>query len=321
MTFDKKYILVLCFNIILCIIISNTIKKIKLCIFGIAVDLSIISVKIFIRSLEETKYKGTLILFLYNRSIINFSKYSFKLDLIIINKKWPFYEESNKRFFLKYSYLTKCMIPYNKYKYKWNIYRYSIINCWLKIYANKYDFYFLLDVRDTLFQINLELKSYKHVVYLSQDARLPFRIKDDIKWNKKWFNVYISNSSLEYNSPLNSGTIYGSKTQFSPFIKIYVEFIKSRYINTAEQGTLNYLYYSGYFNKIPFIINKNNDGIIYNMAAEVMYNNFFKNKTYEIKNNILHRYPEMNIPYIVHQYDRDKVYLKVLIQKYRRIYI
>lgn len=303
------------FILIYLFIFTEQIYSFRICIFGLAINLSILSVNIFIKSLHETNYKGTLILFLSDKYKIEYLNYSFSFRIILIETKWPYYSPRNVYYHLKYNYLTSCMIPNYKYHYKWNIYRYSIINCWLMEYFKKFDFYFLLDVRDTLFQLNVEMKSYKNAVYLSEDARHPFRFKDDI-YNNRWLNVYIKNSSIQYNTPLNSGTVYGSNKEFSSFIKLYVEFIKSKYINTAEQGTLNYLYYSGFFNRIPIIINKNDNGVIYNMGIEVIYKKFYKYATYNIHNFILYRYPSYNIPYIVHQYDRDKKYLNFIKHKY-----
>lgn len=299
------------------LIIKLYINNLKLCIFGLAINISEISIQIFIKSLEQTNYKGTLILFICNNTIVSHIKNSFVLKTVIIENKWPYYSLDNHNFNLQYDYLQSCMIPNFNYKYKWNIYRYGIIYCWIKKYVNKYDFYFLLDVRDTLFQLNLELIKYKNVIYLSEDARFPFKIKDD-KCNRNWINDYVKNSFIEYNTPLNSGTVYGSKKIFSVFIQKYVEFIKLKFINTAEQGTLNYLFYSGFFNTIPLLINRNDNGIIYNMGIEVIYKSFFPNDTYKVKDSIIYTYPNFTIPYIVHQYDRDRNYLSIIKKKYKQ---
>lgn len=306
------YLVIISFLLLL---MKSNINKNSICIFGLAVNIPNISIEIFIRSLKETKYKGTLILFLQNNTTIKYFKQLYKYKIIILEREWPFYSYSNINYYLNKDFLTNCMIPNNKYKFKWNIFRYSIIYCWLMKYSNEYDFYFLLDVRDSLFQKNLEFHKYNDGVYLSEDARFPFKIKDD-KYNRNWINVYKKNSSIQYCTPLNSGTVYGSQKEFTSFIQLYVEFIKSKYINTAEQGTLNYLYYSGYFKNITFIINKNDEDIIYNMGIEVIYKKYYRSKTYTVNDSIVYRYPKLNAPIIVHQYDRDKILLKLIKQKY-----
>lgn len=313
----QKKVVFLIYILFIVIILNQLmyIKSFKTCIFGLALGLSSKSINLFLKSLEETKYKSVVILFLYNKSKAIFYNCSFSLITVIINNEYPFYSSRNILFNLKLDYLKECMIPNRYYKYKWNIYRFSFINCWLNKYYYFYDFYFILDVRDTIFQRNIQEVKYKNILYLSEDARNPFKIKYDYA-NKKWINDIVKDSPIESYVPLNSGTIYGSQKYFKIFIHQYVDCIKSLYINTAEQGTLNYLYYSHKLTKIPIDINRNEKGLIYNMGIEILYRRFFSNITYNIKDGILYRLPYNNIPYIVHQYDRDKLFLSYLNNKY-----
>lgn len=257
------------------------------------------SIDLFVNSLAETNYSGTLIIFsdkyfkIKNNNIIN-------IRIIKINKEWPFINNSS---YLKNS-MSTCILPKNIKNYKWAIYRYGIYCSFMSVYYNFYSYVFLLDIRDSIFQVNPELIKFEQGVYLCEDASFPFSIKDD-KWNKKWLlPFYNINDSIFNNIPLNGGSIYGESHLLLKFMIIFSQYLKRYYYKTSDQGIINLLYYNHSINSIKIIINRNDKGFIYNMGIELKFKNIFPNNCFSIHNNLIYR-KDNSLPYIIHQYDRN----------------
>lgn len=63
---------------------------------------------------------------------------------------------------------------------------------------------------------------------------------------------------------------------------------------------MNYLYHINYFKNIKFLLNKNENGIVYTMALDHIY--FHEICEFNIKDKILYN-SDFTKPLIIHQYD------------------
>lgn len=207
------------------------------------------------------------------------------------------------------------MLPPNIKRYKWAIYRYSIYYCFLLEYYKTFNYILLLDIRDTIFQLNPENIKIKKGVYLCEDARYPFKIKED-KWNKLWLLPFFNiNDSIFDRIPINGGCIYGESYQILAFHKVLLFNLKKYYSITSDQGIINLIFYNFSYKEFKFYINRNDNGLIYNMGIEIKYNYIYLNTCYYIANNFIYR-SNNEIPFIVHQYDRDKALKEYVKRKF-----
>lgn len=256
-------------------------------------------VNVYLNSLNNTKFYGIVIIF----SDLDYKlkkKLLFQLYFIKISSLWPFIQKNSKL----YNDLPNCILPKNIKKYKWALYRYGLYYCFLNIYYKYFSNIFLLDLRDTFFQINPQKIKIKHAIYLCEDATYPFSIRD-CKYNKKWLLPFFNISNKIFNKqPLNGGTIYGDSYMLLRFLRKYNKYLKKYCHITSDQGVINLIYYNNLCKNIKIIINNNGNGYIYNMGIELTSKNIFPNKSYYICNNVIHRI-DKSIPYILHQYDRD----------------
>lgn len=146
-------------------------------------------------------------------------------------------------------------------------------------------------------------------MYIAEETLNNIHINDSYI-NLKWIKVYVNYKSVVKNIILNSGIILGTYISLLSFLKQFCCFINKYYINTAEQATLNYLYYINYFKNINFRIIKNQKGIILTCLLDM--NQIIKLK---IKNSTIYNL-DGTIPLIVHQYDRSALLTNMFKQKY-----
>lgn len=134
-------------------------------------------------------------------------------------------------------------------------------------------------------------------------------VKDDM-CNLNWIQKYKNYTNIINNKILNVGTILGSANYFLSFVKQFCQFLKNHYVNTAEQGTFIYAYYTGYFRKIKFFMNRNQKGVVLTTGIDLSEVEKLKIANYTIYNE------DGTIPIIIHQYDRSKILTNMYKQKY-----
>lgn len=174
------------------------------------------------------------------------------------------------------------MLPRNIKNYKWAIYRYGMYYCFIKEYYKLFLYIFLLDMRDTVFQINPQLIKFKSGI-------LPF---------------YNNNDSIFKKVPLNGGSIYGESYMILNFLFLLNQLIRKNYHKTSDQGIINILYYKYSSKNIKINVNHNDNGYIYYMGIELTFKSIFPNICYTFSNNLVYR-RDKSIPYILHQNDRE----------------
>lgn len=272
-------------------------------VFGFAGNYKWDKLALFVSSLRKSSYKGDFVLGislnLYNELKPKIEEYNIKP--IFIEDEWPFYSSKNTLFPIDRNVLNKCMIENRTYDCKWPIYRVSIMNCWLEIYGSKYSHIISSDVRDVVFQGNPFDWNFEDGMYLVDETKYNMTIQGEM-YNRMWVEVYTKSKEVLSNKVLNSGTLIGTSNYFIPFIKQYSDFIKNNNTMTMEQGTLNYLYYTNYFENIKFYLNRNEKGIVYSLALDLTH--FKRIVKLKITNETLYN-EDGTYPLIVHQYNRD----------------
>lgn len=282
-------------------------------VWGFAVGYSWERMSVFISSLRKNGYKGDLVLAIS----VSMYKYlqnkftEFNIQPILIESRWPFYSSINQIFPVNETFLKSCSIEMRNYGWlKWNVYRYSVLLCWLLLYGNKYSHIMTLDVKDIVFQGNPFKWNFENGLYVVDEKKgNDILIKND-ECNLSWISSYKNYTNIANNKILNSGTIFGSKDYFISFISQFCKFIKDNYVSTAEQGSFIYAYYTGYFKNIKFFMNKNQRGVVLTVFLDLPEVLKLKRKDNTIYNE------DGTIPLIVHQYDRHGDLKKIYRMKY-----
>lgn len=292
----------------------SIIKQVKYpLIYGFAAEFKWEDMCVFVSSLRANGYKGDLIIALSITKYKYLQKYFdyFNILPILIENKWPFYSSQNSKFPINNTVLKKCLIELRNYGgYKWNIYRYSILYCWLLVYGDKYSHIISSDVRDVAFQGNPFEWNFEDGLYIVDEKKEnDLLIKND-DCNLNWIKMYKNYTIIENNKILNSGIFLGSKNYFFSFLSQFCEFLKSNKVIVAEQGSFNYAYYSGYFRDIKFYMNKNQRGIVLTTGIDLTEAIKLDRRNSTIYNE------DRTIPLIVHQYDRSKNFTFMYRTKY-----
>ena len=203
-------------------------------------------------------------------------------------------------------------------------YRFYLYYHFLNTNREKYNYIFICDSRDVLFQKNIfehYLLSTNYDLYIFEEESF------DITIDKCRFNsLYIQKSGLDinnlvYNKPiLCVGTILGNEKGILDYLEkfIYILFNEVTEKNRSYYGTdsgINYkIIYGNLLKNIKIYRCKNNEKLVYTMAFpnylnEIDYNNLLNNK-----NQICY---EGETCFCVHQYDRlDDEIKKIISTKY-----
>ena len=194
-----------------------------------------------------------------------------------------------------------------------------IINCRWKIYAdflndnpNKYNLVFTADVRDVIFQQDI----FKF--YDSEKPFLGIAFEDNTllnEVNKKWIiEVYGEKlyKTIENERIICLGTIWGTPDKFKEFSYLMWESLNSGQVlinKVTDQAIGNFLIYHDKLFNNSIKISENTNG-------PVMTIGFTKRENIKLdrNNNILNE--ELKVAAVVHQYDRKKDLLKILMNKY-----
>lgn len=271
-------------------------------VYGFAVEFSWSSMCVFVCSLRKSGYKGDLVLAISSSVYKKLHKKlkEFNILPVLIEREWPFYSSQNILFPMNNTFLKSCSLELRNYgMYKWNVYRYSILYCWLLVYGIKYSHIISSDVRDVVFQGNPFEWNFDDGLYISDEIKGNRIFIKNNNCNLDWVKPYKDYKKIINNKILNSGIIIGSYIYFFSFISQFCKFIKDNNIITAEQGTFNYAYYIGYFKKIKFFMNKNQKGVVLTTFLDL-----FEVLKLERRSNKIYN-EDGTIPLIVHQYDRS----------------
>lgn len=236
---------------------------------------------------------------------------------IIITNIYPYYQYNDSKYPISSDILNK-YIPYinNTYHFFFHNVRYHIINVWLNIYGKKYKKILFSDIRDVLIQKDIFKLDFKRSVYLGIEPTIgnnPWKIKTDIT-NRNWIKPYNPSIHVLNQRIINSGVIYGSNPEMTYFISDFANFLKNSKILTAEQGSLNYFYWTNEksfkYNIIKCISHYSEIMTITLLPVRM------KNCCYPTNNYL--KNIDNTIPSIVHGYDRG---IRKNNRKRRELYI
>lgn len=184
--------------------------------------------------------------------------------------------------------------------------RWKMYADFLKDKINKYNLVFHTDIRDTIFQKDVfqYYKDYKPFLGVAiEDGTLENRI------NKLWITDYVGEERYKKISKeriICIGQLWGTIDKFLEFSNLF--WIKLKESKAIEQGIYNYLIYNDKIFK-DYIIKSDNYGPIMTIGLTEA------NKIHlDVKNNILNFNNE--IAAVVHQYDRNKDIVKIVINKF-----
>lgn len=220
----------------------------------------------FLVTLRNTSPATSLIVFTDNYTIPILNKYikHSLLHIIIINDEYPYYPLNYKQFFIKENDLKEYIPTYitsSSSIFFWNSIRYNLFNVWLLNFGNMFDWYFITDVRDVLFQSDIFALSFPTGVHLLSEIYNrsgSIGIKGCSK-NVKWIKPFNPTTEIMKNPIINSGTILGSRAETIKFITEFSAFMNKEKKITAEQGALNYFYYTRKF-KYPVYVYEHERG-------------------------------------------------------------
>lgn len=204
----------------------------------------------------------------------------------------------------------------NKFKsMRINNYRYKLYADFLSNKLDKYQIILATDVRDVIFQKDI-FKNYGKFNQFLSLALEDDNISQPI--NKKWMiNAFGKNlyKTLENYPIICSGTILGTSDIIYNFFKIIWKEINSSYIplpfnSRHDQTIVNYIIYHFKMFKDYIIATNNSEGPIMTIGLTLKKNNI----SFDSESNILNGKGE--IASVIHQYDRKKSIIKILLNKY-----
>ena len=177
----------------------------------------------------------------------------------------------------------------------------------LKVNKNNYNLVLHTDVRDTFFQKDV-FKYYKDYKQFLGVAIEDGTLQEDI--NKLWIIDYVGEEKhrkIKNERIICVGQIWGTVDKFLEFSTIFWQKLQAK-PNAIEQGIANYLIY---YKKIlkDYIIKSDNFGPI--MTIGLTKSNSIH---FDSNNNILNFRDE--IASVIHQYDRKKDIVKMVIHKF-----
>ena len=177
--------------------------------------------------------------------------------------------------------------------------------------SHLYDYIFICDSRDVLFQKNIfthPILNNNHDLYIFKEESLDITI-DKCKFNTLYINKSGLNihESVKNKSILCVGTILGNNKGILSYLKIFNKILLN---NISEQnksyyGTdsgINYaIIYSNLLENINIYFCENKDLLVYTIAFPIFLNLINYDELLNENNQIMY---EKNVCYCVHQYDR-----------------
>lgn len=260
--------------------------------------------RVFVTSARKSGYDGSIFLFVdlnYTKSSLPYYFKKYNVTPVLVEENWPYYSSQNTQYPIDRETLNKCMNPERDYTpYKWVVYRVSLLTCFLREYRKLFSHILYMDCRDILFQWNPFAWNIQPNLYLVEETDANYCIGVD-PFDSQWVNPYRDASHVYNCRILNSGSIFGNRKYFFKFIKRFNAFIKHEYISTAEQGTLNFVFYTQNWTHIPILMNRNGYGFALTLAVDLVYrpdDSFFPHTDMYIYNK------DGSKPCFVHQYER-----------------
>ncbi len=189
-------------------------------------------------------------------------------------------------------------------------YRFKMYYDYLKLNQN-YDYIFLCDSRDVLFQNNIfthPLITNNHDLYIFEEESTNITI-DKCQFN----SLYITKSGLpiqnivENKSILCVGTLLGNYKGIMSYLNCFNDIlynkveIKNREYYGTDSGVNYYIIYGNLLKDIKMYICKNSDKLVYTLAFPNYLGLFDKKKILNDNNQICYK---NEVVYCVHQYDR-----------------
>ena len=260
-------------------------------LIGSVIDYGWENMALFFKSFQKAKFKNCdLVIFIHNISPFSISKLKSYGAIIY---KIPDIPDIYKKMRIT--------------SYRWKLYADFLNNN-----PNKYNLVFTADIRDVIFQQDI----FKF--YNSKKPFLGVAIEDDFlseKLDKKWIiEAYGEelHKTIENERIICLGTIWGTEDIFKEFSYILWENLKSdKFLanKVRDQAVGNYLIYHDKLFKNSIKKSDNKNGPVMTIGITKRENIKLDNN-----NNILNE--ELKVAAVVHQYDRKKDILKILMNKY-----
>jgi len=198
-------------------------------------------------------------------------------------------------------------------------YRFKMYYDYLKVNQN-YDYIFLCDSRDVLFQNNIfthPLITNNHDLYIFEEESANITI-DKCPFN----SLYITKSGLsiqnivQNKSILCVGTLLGNYKGIMSYLNCFNDIlyntvqIKNREYYGTDSGVNYYIIYGNLLKDINIFTCKNSDKLVYTLAFPNYLGLFDKNKILNDNKQICYK---NELVYCVHQYDRldDNIRLNI----------
>lgn len=236
----------------------------KSIIMGAATGYKPQNVELFLNSLNEFHYNGTVVLFVHKEqapifsSFYDFKNYSFRLEFVITQigiKKMRKYRKVSRILLspiIDFSKTLKCKIIYRL--------AYPHVSRFFDYYnylaSHNYDYVMLTDTRDVVVQQDPFINLPKGLYLGLEDNRV--LIKNDIAYNARWIKEVYGNAKLneiQDNEISCAGVTLGDydsvmsylKTMNDEFLRLpFSIMLKSNY----DQGIHNKLLYSNQFENV-----------------------------------------------------------------------
>lgn len=274
----------------------------------------------FLKSIDNVKYKGKVIIF--TDITVKFNYSYLNIQQLLIEKLFPFYSLKNILYPISKDTLYN-YIPINCSYF--STLRYYLLNVWLKFYYSKFKYIYFIDGRDVLFQLNPSMWNYNKGVYLSKENK-KVKLKNS-KLNLKWIYNFKIDKSYMNNGIINGGSIFGSSNEITLFISQMIYMLKYLHLTcNNDQGALMYFYYS--HPKFQYPVNVNYQGYGYCLSLTDLYCDSIYSMycNYNIHtNDTIIRNLDGSIPIILHglerwrctnNYSRRKEYLNFINRNY-----
>lgn len=265
-------------------------------IFGLISDLAINSTICFFKSLQNSKYKGKIVIFIdKNVNILYYKRLN--IEYIIFSKKYPYYPINNIRCKVKMSFI-KNFFPSFIVKLKQHdflcILRYYLIYTFIKYYGNDNEVYLLSDVEDVIFQRNPFDWNFRSGIYLVEESKM----KSLKEATSEWMKIYTNNENILQRRVINGGIIFGTSIEMKQFLKEFLSGYKSEKKYGNDQAYLNYFYYSKQNFNYKLYVCEHNKCFCKCLAQDIRFSsNAIINETdMKVYNN------DGSIPAMVHQY-------------------
>ncbi|NQU95321.1 MAG: hypothetical protein HQ549_03715 [Candidatus Omnitrophica bacterium] len=260
------------------------------------------TLKPFIISLEESGFKGDLVLFV---SDINEKTRDILIkrgvQLVSFSEDYPYLDGFASENIPKKEYLGKMPLL---------SLRFVMFYLYLSKYGKSYSQIMLTDIRDVIFQKDpFDFALNEELCCFLEDKRM--RISDDQRWNATWIRESFGEEVLkkiENNYISCAGIVIGTLSPIMDYLKKMVDILADTNKVCNDQAAHNYLIYTNQFENLKFFENEN--GPILTLA-------FKKEETMQFNDKGLIINASGDVVNIIHQYDRHDGLMENIKRKYK----